>query len=527
MAPSCRAHSLSTLASFSVSEQLNCYAALIHYLAHLVRKMRRKASKWYVLQFSKRRKARHKGGTGDGRPVRDPKGAKCCVCCNSVRYRNVQGQVRYSSRLAAPVVASPEPSRKLAPSASKCPESVPSASTSAPASHEEKHPAVPVPSDPTIASPPPHDCQINCPKRRNDASVNRNADNAAELPSVGPYSSVPVRSSLKSCSNTRKAPKTSRKCANSRRGNCKLANESKAESQCDLLQISSPLLKSHSKSSVLEKNLSEVSTRSGSKSAYRANRHCSAPNLYSHYYHHHHVFPDRAKQRTEPGDSSKLACDMITSIKDNELHNSTIRLSKAAPYQRKSSQGTISWDSSSFVANENEVVCTIEPEELPRRPPGGSPTQQHLYHRKPHRNHEHRHHAHHAHHHTHHQQRNSCSSVFSGRSHLSRRTSSVASSISCRKCCPTKHTNCLLMLWSRFRKVLQLITNHNYFKRAIFLAILFNTFAMGIESHNQPESLTHAVEISNAIFTGKSACRRFKGNVVFTGMPFLFSHFLL
>ena len=59
------------------------------------------------------------------------------------------------------------------------------------------------------------------------------------------------------------------------------------------------------------------------------------------------------------------------------------------------------------------------------------------------------------------------------------------------------------MVWVRLRRVLQLLVNHNYFKRAIFIAILFNTFSMGIEYHNQPDSLSHAVEISNVIFTGK------------------------
>ncbi|XP_054168183.1 voltage-dependent T-type calcium channel subunit alpha-1H-like [Oppia nitens] len=55
--------------------------------------------------------------------------------------------------------------------------------------------------------------------------------------------------------------------------------------------------------------------------------------------------------------------------------------------------------------------------------------------------------------------------------------------------------------WSAVQSVLKIIVNHNYFKRAIFLSILFNTICMGIEYHNQPESLTQTVEISNVIFT--------------------------
>lgn len=58
--------------------------------------------------------------------------------------------------------------------------------------------------------------------------------------------------------------------------------------------------------------------------------------------------------------------------------------------------------------------------------------------------------------------------------------------------------------WSALQSGLKVLVNHNYFDRAMFLAILFNTLCMGIEYHNQPQSLTQAVEISNVIFTGMS-----------------------
>lgn len=87
-----------------------------------------------------------------------------------------------------------------------------------------------------------------------------------------------------------------------------------------------------------------------------------------------------------------------------------------------------------------------------------------------------------------------------------RRASSMVPIDSCRnQCCPRRFTRPAFMVWRRFRKILQKIVNHNYFQQAIFLAILLNTFSMGIEYHNQPESLSHAVEISNIIFTGKSS----------------------
>jgi hypothetical protein len=43
--------------------------------------------------------------------------------------------------------------------------------------------------------------------------------------------------------------------------------------------------------------------------------------------------------------------------------------------------------------------------------------------------------------------------------------------------------------------------HHSYFQRFIFLSILINALAMGIEYHNQPIELTQAVEISNIFFT--------------------------
>lgn len=65
-----------------------------------------------------------------------------------------------------------------------------------------------------------------------------------------------------------------------------------------------------------------------------------------------------------------------------------------------------------------------------------------------------------------------------------------------------KHRTKCNIFWTTLQTGLKVIVNHNYFKRAIFLAILFNTLCMGIEYHNQPQSLTQAVEISNVIFTG-------------------------
>ncbi|XP_074604858.1 ca[2+]-channel protein alpha[[1]] subunit T [Brevipalpus obovatus] len=65
--------------------------------------------------------------------------------------------------------------------------------------------------------------------------------------------------------------------------------------------------------------------------------------------------------------------------------------------------------------------------------------------------------------------------------------------------CLCDNSCCHCVSW--FRSVLQIVVNHRYFQRFIFLAILFNTLSMGIEYHNQPIELTHALELSNLIFT--------------------------
>ena len=55
--------------------------------------------------------------------------------------------------------------------------------------------------------------------------------------------------------------------------------------------------------------------------------------------------------------------------------------------------------------------------------------------------------------------------------------------------------------WFKFTLKLKILVHHSYFQRFIFLSILINAFAMGIEYHNQPIELTQAVEISNIFFT--------------------------
>ena len=55
--------------------------------------------------------------------------------------------------------------------------------------------------------------------------------------------------------------------------------------------------------------------------------------------------------------------------------------------------------------------------------------------------------------------------------------------------------------WIKVTSLIKVLVDHKYFKRFIFLSILINALAMGIEYHNQPIELTVAVEVSNMVFT--------------------------
>ncbi|KAF7489225.1 Voltage-dependent T-type calcium channel subunit alpha-1G [Sarcoptes scabiei] len=59
-----RCTSFSSLASFSLNEQMNCYAAIIQYLSHLSRKIHRNLSKWFLKRYG-RQKHRHKSIDND------------------------------------------------------------------------------------------------------------------------------------------------------------------------------------------------------------------------------------------------------------------------------------------------------------------------------------------------------------------------------------------------------------------------------------------------------------------------------
>nr|CAB3227403.1 voltage-dependent T-type calcium channel subunit alpha-1G [Phallusia mammillata] len=62
--------------------------------------------------------------------------------------------------------------------------------------------------------------------------------------------------------------------------------------------------------------------------------------------------------------------------------------------------------------------------------------------------------------------------------------------------------------WKKFREFcseisgnVKRVVDSRYFNRGIMIAILINTMSMGIEHHNQPQTLTEVLEISNVVFT--------------------------
>ena len=52
-----------------------------------------------------------------------------------------------------------------------------------------------------------------------------------------------------------------------------------------------------------------------------------------------------------------------------------------------------------------------------------------------------------------------------------------------------------------FQRCLNNCVEHSIFQQGILLCIFINTFSMGIEYHDQPETLTRVVEISNLVFS--------------------------
>ena len=56
-------------------------------------------------------------------------------------------------------------------------------------------------------------------------------------------------------------------------------------------------------------------------------------------------------------------------------------------------------------------------------------------------------------------------------------------------------------MFGKFRRALNICVDHSIFQQGILLCIFINTFSMGIEYHDQPETLTKVVEVSNLVFS--------------------------
>ena len=55
--------------------------------------------------------------------------------------------------------------------------------------------------------------------------------------------------------------------------------------------------------------------------------------------------------------------------------------------------------------------------------------------------------------------------------------------------------------FGKIRAGLNFLVDHSIFQQGILLCIFINTFSMGIEYHDQPETLTRVVEVSNLVFS--------------------------
>ncbi|CAF5001670.1 unnamed protein product, partial [Rotaria sp. Silwood1] len=55
--------------------------------------------------------------------------------------------------------------------------------------------------------------------------------------------------------------------------------------------------------------------------------------------------------------------------------------------------------------------------------------------------------------------------------------------------------------WNKFQKFISNFVAEKYFRRIVLSAIVINTLSMGIEYHEQPQSLTNALEYCNLVFT--------------------------
>uniref|UniRef100_A0A1I8GIZ2 Ion_trans domain-containing protein n=1 Tax=Macrostomum lignano TaxID=282301 RepID=A0A1I8GIZ2_9PLAT len=62
--------------------------------------------------------------------------------------------------------------------------------------------------------------------------------------------------------------------------------------------------------------------------------------------------------------------------------------------------------------------------------------------------------------------------------------------------------NLLTSFWKTIRRQVKQLIDHRFFQRGILIAILINTMSMGIEFHNQPQTLTDIIEYSNVFFCG-------------------------
>ena len=498
-----RCHSLNSLASFSLNEQLNCYGAIIQYLSYLIRKISRNLTRWYLKRYG-RKKHRFKSiSTNHPHHHHHHHPQKYYCHCNSesVKGKNIHHEISSGGgggdQCSAIVVMSTTANKDhhhYSSSRNRKKSSTTSTSNTSnvPIGGVSVNVNMPQQQPPSLTIDNNGDMAVvNVDDYHQQSAINNNDDLIVISPTKSPETSK---------KSARKTKKTNQKKIHKRSNSSDINKQQQQQSPSSSLSPSSIGHDvDHDGGSISKNSLLLISDSHHHSHSHHVND--SIPSFYS--------FTDNPNQQRNPA----YSC-MITS---NHLHSKSISCHGHDHHQPLASQ--LSHPIlTEFNDDDNNGHRQSSPCKCRRQ-----------YHRSGgHRAHQQQHHQQqpqHYHRRGHGRSKNdlsdrfSCSSSlsqsrsynnnrYSGRNRRSRQSSMISIG-SCNDqfercfccCCPTSCTKPMAETWKYLRCRLKTMVKHNYFQQAIFLAILLNTFSMGIEYHNQPQSLSHAVEISNIIFT--------------------------
>ncbi|XP_027195936.2 ca[2+]-channel protein alpha[[1]] subunit T isoform X1 [Dermatophagoides pteronyssinus] len=491
-----RCHSLNSLASFSLNEQLNCYGAIIQYLSYLIRKISRNLTRWYLKRYG-RKKHRFKSISTNHPHLHHHHHLQKYYChCNSesVIGKNIHHEISSGGgggdQCSAIVVMSTTANKDhhhYSSSRNRKKSSTTSTSNTSnvPIGGVSVNVNMPQQQPPSLTIDNNGDMSVvNVDDYHQQSAIN-NDDLIVISPTKSPETSK---------KSARKTKKTNQKKIHKRSNSSDINKQQQQQSPSSSLSPSSIGHDvDHDGGSISKNSLLLISDSHHHSHSHHVND--SIPSFYS--------FTDNPNQQRNPA----YSC-MITS---NHLHSKSISCHghDHQPLASQLSHPILT----EFNDDDNNGHRQSSPCKCRRQ-----------YHRSGgHRGHQQQ--PQHYHRRGHGRSKNdlsdrfSCSSSlsqsrsynnnrYSGRNRRSRQSSMISIG-SCNDqfercfccCCPTSCTKPIAETWKYLRCRLKTMVKHNYFQQAIFLAILLNTFSMGIEYHNQPQSLSHAVEISNIIFT--------------------------